>query len=105
MILDLATIRDKATFVEPHQHSEGIDYVFINGTAVVDAGKLTHATPGKSSFARARRRRSNHRGPFVSTFSSGVSIWLRGRFTTDWSGTARAVFFQKIKHLNVCSIV
>jgi len=47
VIFDLATIRDKATFFEPHQHSEGVDYVFINGTAVVDAGKLTHATPGK----------------------------------------------------------
>ncbi|MBY0497309.1 MAG: amidohydrolase family protein [Cyanobacteria bacterium] len=47
VIFDLATIRDKATFFEPHQHSEGIDYVFINGTAVVDAGQLTHATPGK----------------------------------------------------------
>lgn len=47
VIFDLATIRDKATFFEPHQHSEGIDYVFINGTAVVDSGKLTHATPGR----------------------------------------------------------
>jgi N-acyl-D-amino-acid deacylase len=47
VIFDLAAIRDKATFFEPHQHSEGIDYVFINGTAVVDAGKLTHATPGR----------------------------------------------------------
>ena len=47
LVFDLATIRDKATFFEPHQHSEGIDYVFINGTAVVDAGKLTQATPGK----------------------------------------------------------
>jgi len=47
VIFDLAAIRDKATFFEPHQHSEGIDYVLINGTPVVDAGKLTHATPGK----------------------------------------------------------
>jgi N-acyl-D-amino-acid deacylase len=47
VIFDLATIRDKATFFEPHQHSEGVDYVFINGSAVVDGGKLTHATPGK----------------------------------------------------------
>ena len=47
VVFDLATIRDKATFFEPHQHSEGIDYVFINGTAVVDAGKPTNATPGK----------------------------------------------------------
>jgi len=47
VIFDLATIRDKATFFEPHQHSEGVDYVLINGTPVVDGGKLTHATPGK----------------------------------------------------------
>ena len=45
--LRLATIRDKATFFEPHQYSEGVDYVFINGAAVVDGGKLTHATPGR----------------------------------------------------------
>jgi N-acyl-D-amino-acid deacylase len=47
VVFDLATIRDKATFFEPHQHSEGIDYVFVNGTAMVDAGKLTHARPGR----------------------------------------------------------
>jgi len=47
VVFDLAAIRDKATFFEPHQHSEGIDYVFVNGAAVVDAGQLTHATPGK----------------------------------------------------------
>jgi N-acyl-D-amino-acid deacylase len=47
VIFDRATIRDKATFFEPHQHSEGIDYVFVNGVAVVDGGKLTGAMPGK----------------------------------------------------------
>jgi N-acyl-D-amino-acid deacylase len=47
VIFDLATIADKATFTKPHQYPEGIPYVFINGVAVVDEGKLTRATPGK----------------------------------------------------------
>jgi N-acyl-D-amino-acid deacylase len=47
VVFDLATIRDKATFFAPHQHSEGIDYVFVNGTAVVDGTKLTGALAGR----------------------------------------------------------
>jgi N-acyl-D-amino-acid deacylase len=47
VVFDLARIRDKATFFEPHQHSEGVDYVFVNGVAVVDSGRLTNALPGK----------------------------------------------------------
>ena len=47
VVFDVATIRDKATFFEPHQHSEGIAYVFVNGVPVVDGGKLTLARPGK----------------------------------------------------------
>jgi N-acyl-D-amino-acid deacylase len=47
VVFDLATIRDKATFFEPHQHSEGIDYVLVNGVPVVDGTKLTGAMPGK----------------------------------------------------------
>jgi len=46
VVFDLDTIRDKATFFEPHQYSEGIDFVFVNGVAVVDAAKLTWALPG-----------------------------------------------------------
>lgn len=47
VVFDLATIRDKATFFEPHQYSEGVDYVFVNGVAVVDQGKTTGALPGR----------------------------------------------------------
>lgn len=46
VVFDLNTIRDKATFFDPHQYSEGIDFVFVNGVAVVDATKLTWALPG-----------------------------------------------------------
>ena len=47
VVFDLSTIRDKATFFEPHQYSEGIDFVFVNGVPVVDAAKLTWALPGR----------------------------------------------------------
>jgi N-acyl-D-amino-acid deacylase len=47
VVFDVATIRDKATFFDPHQHSEGIEYVFINGVAVVDTARLTGRLPGK----------------------------------------------------------
>ena len=47
VIFDLATIRDTATFFEPHQYAEGIAYVFVNGVAVVDGWKITGALPGK----------------------------------------------------------
>lgn len=47
VVFDLATIRDKATFFEPHQYSEGIEHVFVNGVAVVDQSKPTWALPGK----------------------------------------------------------
>lgn len=47
VIFDLSTIRDKATFFEPHQYAEGIEYVFVNGVAVVDGARITGALPGK----------------------------------------------------------
>ncbi|MBA3639199.1 MAG: hypothetical protein M3541_16200 [Acidobacteriota bacterium] len=47
VVLDLGTIRDKATFFEPHQYSEGVEHVFVNGVAVVDGSKITWSLPGK----------------------------------------------------------
>lgn len=47
VIFDPATIRDLATFENPNQLSEGMDYVLVNGTPVIDRGKMTGALPGK----------------------------------------------------------
>ena len=47
VVFDLTAIRDKATFFEPHQHSEGVEYVFVNGVAVVEATHRTGALPGR----------------------------------------------------------
>lgn len=46
VVFDPTRIRDRSTFMEPHQHSEGIDFVLVNGQFVVDGAKLTGALPG-----------------------------------------------------------
>ncbi len=38
---------DKATYDDPHQYPEGINYVIVNGEVVVEKGMLTGARPGK----------------------------------------------------------
>ncbi len=47
VVFDPATIRDLATFEQPNQLARGMDYVFVNGVAVIAAGELTGALPGK----------------------------------------------------------
>jgi N-acyl-D-amino-acid deacylase len=46
VLFDPGTVRDTATFDSPRQQAEGIPYVFVGGTAVVDAGAPTGALPG-----------------------------------------------------------
>jgi N-acyl-D-amino-acid deacylase len=45
-VFDPESIRDTATFFEPHQYASGIEYVLVNGTFTVEAGKPTGARPG-----------------------------------------------------------
>jgi dihydroorotase/N-acyl-D-amino-acid deacylase len=47
VIFDPATVRDLATFDNPNQLSQGMDYVLVNGVPVIDGGKMTGAHPGK----------------------------------------------------------
>jgi len=47
VIFDPATVRDRATYFEPFQYSEGIELVLTNGVPVVVAGKPTEAKPGR----------------------------------------------------------
>jgi N-acyl-D-amino-acid deacylase len=46
VVFDPERIQDTATFFEPHQYAEGIAYVLVNGTFVVEKGKLTWKKPG-----------------------------------------------------------
>lgn len=46
-VLNLATLEDRATFFEPHQYAEGVEFVLIGGVFVVDEGEVTGALPGQ----------------------------------------------------------
>jgi len=45
-IFDRNTFEDKATFPDPHQYSQGLMYVIVNGELVVEKGKHTGGLPG-----------------------------------------------------------
>ncbi len=47
VLFDPETVTDKATFAEPHQYTEGFDYVVVNGVVVVADGELTDERPGQ----------------------------------------------------------
>ena len=47
VVFDPNTIHERATFEDPNQLSEGMEYVLVNGTPVIDGGKQTAALPGK----------------------------------------------------------
>src|SRR5262249_32496978 len=42
------TVKDRATYENPLQYSDGMPYVAVNGQLVVDGGKITAARPGRA---------------------------------------------------------
>lgn len=47
VIFNPATIRDNATYENPHQYATGIEHVFVNGIQVLKNGEHTGAMPGR----------------------------------------------------------
>ncbi|MBT8489034.1 MAG: D-aminoacylase, partial [Gemmatimonadetes bacterium] len=48
VIFDPETLRDEARFgAEAMRYAQGVDYLFVNGTLVIDDGALQDATPGR----------------------------------------------------------
>jgi N-acyl-D-aspartate/D-glutamate deacylase len=41
-------VASNATFDEPRQYPEGIDYVMVNGQLIIDHGGHTGAMPGRA---------------------------------------------------------
>ena len=50
-LFDPKTVRDEATFPEPHRHPVGIPYVVVNGQVAVD-GPRYHAVPAGRFLTR-----------------------------------------------------
>jgi N-acyl-D-amino-acid deacylase len=47
VLLNWSTLKDNATYEEPHQYSSGVEYVFVNGVPVVNAGVAGSELPGQ----------------------------------------------------------
>jgi len=47
VLFDPDKVQDKATFEDPHQYSEGFDYVIVNGEIAVADGELTDVRAGE----------------------------------------------------------
>ncbi len=47
VVFNPETVKDKATFQNPHQYPQGIHYVLVNGEIVVQNGEHTGRLPGK----------------------------------------------------------
>ncbi|MBV8910836.1 MAG: D-aminoacylase [Gammaproteobacteria bacterium] len=47
VVFDPSTIQDRATFEDPNQLSEGMEYVLVNGVPVIERAHMTGALPGK----------------------------------------------------------
>jgi dihydroorotase/N-acyl-D-amino-acid deacylase len=47
VVFDPEKVRDLATFDDPNRLSEGMEIVLVNGTPVIESGKMTGALPGK----------------------------------------------------------
>lgn len=46
-VFDPATVKDQATFQQPHQYPAGIPWVIVNGVPVVENGAFTSRRPGQ----------------------------------------------------------
>ena len=46
IVFDPARLRDRATFENPLQYAEGVDYLLVNGQLAIDDGRMTDALGG-----------------------------------------------------------
>ncbi|HYO82829.1 MAG TPA: D-aminoacylase [Bryobacteraceae bacterium] len=56
VVFDPARVQDKATFAQPHQYSEGFDFVVVSGTIAVEDSKPTGQMAGRVLRRTSPRR-------------------------------------------------
>jgi N-acyl-D-amino-acid deacylase len=55
-VFDATRVRDAATFEKPHQYSEGVSHVIVNGELVLERGAMTSARPGRVLYGPAAKQ-------------------------------------------------
>jgi len=55
VVFDPASVRDHATYADPHRYSTGVAHVLVNGEQVIRDGEHTGATPGRVVRGRGVR--------------------------------------------------
>ena len=55
IVFDPAKVQDRSTYEDPHHFSEGVAHVIVNGTPVLQDGKMTEKLPGRVLRKRAAR--------------------------------------------------
>ena len=55
-IFDPEKFEDKATFAQPHQYSQGLEYVIVNGTVVVEHNRHTGKKPGRILYGPGKTK-------------------------------------------------
>ena len=58
VVFDLDALADRATYDEPTLYPDGIEYVLVNGTVVIDRGRHTGARPGHVLYGPGRKQPS-----------------------------------------------
>jgi N-acyl-D-amino-acid deacylase len=61
-IFDIEKFRDKATFAEPHQYSQGLSYVIVNGKIAIQDNKHTQSKSGMVLYGagKAQGEQNDH---------------------------------------------
>lgn len=54
-IFDPKTIREVATFIDPHHYPEGVEYVLVNGQFAIKAGEFINVKAGQVLYGKGKR--------------------------------------------------